>query len=185
MENMIGRQFLLIAIVLPSMAGAAQAAPRDDMLAGISRCTSIADERTFLDCVYGAAQPVRAELGLPPAPQAQISLIPGRGAAGPAKPFAAPPEPRQSGSFLSAILGGGKLESPAAPMASYVFDHNGFFTVTLKNGEVWRQLDDDTQTAHWRKSPPDYTVTVRSGALGTSNLQVAGEGAFYKVRRVR
>jgi hypothetical protein len=54
----------------------AHAAPRDEMLAGISRCKSIIDEKTFLNCVYGAAQPVRAELGLPAAPVAQQNLVP-------------------------------------------------------------------------------------------------------------
>lgn len=38
------------------------------------RCAGIASSRQWLDCYYGVAQPVRAELGLPPAPQQQMAL---------------------------------------------------------------------------------------------------------------
>jgi hypothetical protein len=38
-----------------AVARSAYAGPRDDMLAAISRCASVADEGTFLDCVYGVA----------------------------------------------------------------------------------------------------------------------------------
>src|SRR5690349_14585965 len=50
--------------------------PRSDALAGATRCQSIADDRMFLNCVYGAMQPLRAALGLPPAPPSQVSLVP-------------------------------------------------------------------------------------------------------------
>ncbi|HKD48026.1 MAG TPA: hypothetical protein VKB67_10085 [Rhizomicrobium sp.] len=55
---------------------AAQPSPRDEVKAASLRCDSIADERNWLDCYYGAAQPVRADLGLPPAPASQQSLVP-------------------------------------------------------------------------------------------------------------
>jgi len=52
----------------------ADARPRDDALAGTLRCGVIADSRQWLDCFYGAAQPMRAALGLAPALAGQISL---------------------------------------------------------------------------------------------------------------
>jgi hypothetical protein len=52
----------------------AQARPRDDALAGAVRCAVIGDSRQWLDCYYGAAQPVRAALGLAPALAAQVQL---------------------------------------------------------------------------------------------------------------
>jgi hypothetical protein len=54
----------------------AHAATRDDVLYGASRCEAIADDRMWLDCYYGAAQPMRAHLGLPPAPVSQQNLVP-------------------------------------------------------------------------------------------------------------
>src|ERR1700761_6018227 len=65
-----------LAAVLSALTLPALAAPRDDVLFGISRCGGIADDRTWLDCVYGAAQPMRAKLGLPPAPASQQALVP-------------------------------------------------------------------------------------------------------------
>src|SRR5882757_7164961 len=61
----------------------AQARPRDDALSGAFRCAAIVDSRQWLDCYYGAAQPVRAALGLAPALAGQLKLAavpPGGGA---------------------------------------------------------------------------------------------------------
>ena len=52
----------------------AQARPRDEALSGAFRCAVIADSGQWLDCYYGAAQPVRAALGLPPALAGQVKL---------------------------------------------------------------------------------------------------------------
>ena len=52
----------------------AEARPRDDALSGAVRCGVVADSRQWLDCYYGAAQPVRAALGLGSALPAQIAL---------------------------------------------------------------------------------------------------------------
>jgi hypothetical protein len=69
--------FLLLACGLAAMPlSAAKAAPRDDVKSAAARCDSISDDHTWLNCYYGAAQAVRAELGLPPAPDAQQSLVP-------------------------------------------------------------------------------------------------------------
>jgi hypothetical protein len=56
--------------------GAAQADTREDVLNAISRCGGISNDRTWLDCVYGAAQPMRGQLGLTPAPASQQALVP-------------------------------------------------------------------------------------------------------------
>ena len=88
----IGLAVLALAVLVPL---AAQAGPRDDSRAGIARCDQIADDRQWLDCVYGAVQPMRARLSLSPAPDFQQRLVPG--GAGPAarplpqRPVAAAP----------------------------------------------------------------------------------------------
>src|SRR2546429_3639304 len=56
------------------LAAPAQARPRDDALSGAIRCGVVADSRQWLDCYYGAAQPMRAALGLGSALPAQIQL---------------------------------------------------------------------------------------------------------------
>jgi hypothetical protein len=52
------------------------AGPRDEVRAASLRCDSITDERTWLNCYYGAAQAVRADLGLQPVPATQRNLVP-------------------------------------------------------------------------------------------------------------
>jgi len=61
--------------MLVALDSAAQADTRGDVLSGIARCGAIADDHTWLNCIYGAAQPMRGQLGLPPAPDAQIRLV--------------------------------------------------------------------------------------------------------------
>ena len=139
-------------------------AVRDAVIVAASRCGSVAAERPWLDCYYAAANPARSLLGLAP-----VAVL---------APATALPSARAGGMLdQQPIKGSGR-------MASYKFDSNGFFTVVLDNGEVWRQIDGDTTMAHWFRKPGFYVVTVTAGALGSSNLRVQGEGRSYKVRRV-
>jgi hypothetical protein len=177
----------LISVLFCLVSLPAAADPRSDALAGFSRCTSFPDDRVFLDCVYGAAQPLRAELGLPPAPAAQMSLVPPatpESAAMP-RPATAHAAPPRSDGFFGDLLGSGKATAPAQRMASYAFDSHGIFSVTLSNGEVWRQVEGDSNFAHWRGPASCYVVIVRSGAFGSSNLQVQGQSTTFKVERMR
>lgn len=71
---MIEKLLLAVAAILTLTISAAQARPRDDVMSGAFRCASIGDTRTWLDCYYGSAQPLRAALSMPPAPSAQTRL---------------------------------------------------------------------------------------------------------------
>ncbi len=173
------KRILFVALGLASLTLPAMAAPRDDVLYGVSRCGGIADDRTWLDCVYGAAQPMRAQLGLPPAPASQQALVPppvpGQAAPSSAQAMNAPPNmtPEQQKDFeeysrLSVvpkmIL---KLATPtvfkpepATTLRSYKFDAAGYFTVTLANGETWHQVPSDTVMARWNKPAQTYSVQI-------------------------
>lgn len=67
-------KLILSAAVLIVLCGVAQARPRDDAMARAYRCSAQPATRVWLDCFYGAAQPVRAALGMAPAPAAQTQL---------------------------------------------------------------------------------------------------------------
>jgi len=177
------RPLILIAIPVWILAAGRSAAanPRDDMLDGISRCNSISDDRGFLDCVYGAAQPLRAELGLSPAPESQTRLVP---------PIAREAVPMAQSSkdqpgIFGALFGSGKVEVQLQPMVSYTFRKGGYFVVTLSNGQIWRQLDSDVSFANWRRPASSYYVTIRSGSMGSYNLEVKNQIGLYKVERIR
>jgi hypothetical protein len=85
---------------------------RQDVLSAAQRCAGIADDRTWLDCFYGSAQPMRARLGLPPAPLNQQRLVPGMGVAPAyaAPAYAAPPPAYAAPSYAAP-----NYAAPAAP----------------------------------------------------------------------
>jgi hypothetical protein len=193
---------VMLCSAIALVATNAHADTRDDVLSGIQRCGVIHDDRTWLDCLYGAEQPMRAHLALPPAPEFQQRLVP----AGPVRPLssmpapipasmpasmseppvpsaAARPAPRKKASFWDTVLG---TAEPVAVsrMASYRFDKNGAFVITLDNGQQWRQADVDSGTpAPWTRPASTYKVTVSQGAFGSYNLRTDDNPRLYKVER--
>jgi hypothetical protein len=242
-----------------SVAAPAEARPRDDALAGAIRCGGIADSRQWLDCYYGAAQPVRTALDLPPAlgaqlqlaaspprggaprdeavrnqvvtgavacmrepadrswldcyyaaavpmraqlglavsqtaprplpaplpaPQPQIASVPAHPA--PAMPVRPPPMPRRVG-ILGGVFTDPKPVVTGVPLQSYVFDKNGAFTVTLPDGQVWEQIEEDEiyHRARWRRPASDMRVTIRPASMHTYTLTISDQNYMYKVRRIR
>ena len=237
------------------LATAAEARPRDDALSGAFRCAVIADSRAWLDCYYGAAQTVRASLGMQPALAAQIRLATSPPAGGqprdeavrdevmsraancirvtgerpwldcyyaaaqpmrvqlglaapqtlptplpapvlapqlasaapvPRAPSGPPPMPRNGGLFTG-FFNDAKPIVRGIPMQSYTLDRNGAFTITLADGEVWKQAAEDEvyHPAHWRKPAEQMLVTIAPGVMNTFNLKVEGESHTYKARRIR
>ena len=201
------RRLLVISALLA--ATSAFAGPREDTLAGISRCAGLPDDRTFLDCVYGAAQPMRAHLGLPPAPVTQQHLVPPAPmgyapaptagmipsaapvyvppvAAAPRMATAVPPpatRPAPKVGVVDSFLGN---DSTANWMEAFSFDSHHLFTVTFSNGQVWRQDASDTARAHWTGRPSDFSIKLAIDATGRSGqLWVRGDTVIYQVHKVR
>lgn len=181
--------FLNLSLIVVALAMPAQAATRDEVYDALHRCNAMNDNRVWLDCIYGAVQPMRAELSLPPAPEHQVRLVPPAVAARSAVVPPAPvpggvthPQPKKEG-FVAYVLGGRK-EVEGVSFRSYHFDGAGHFTLTLTNGQVWRQADNDNHMASWKADPTRYVATIRTGALGSSILQVRGESGAFMVTQV-
>jgi len=189
------KRILFVALALASLALPAMAGPRDDVLYGISRCGGIANDRTWLDCVYGAAQPMRATLGLPPAPASQQALVPPPvpGQAAPVMAMAAPPaiSPGDQSDFeafrqlapatrMILRLATPKVEptEPVTTLKSYKFDAAGYFTVTLANGETWRQDPSDIVYAHWNKAAETYSAQILPSSSQNGRRLKVGEQNF-------
>ena len=178
---------ILLCLATPAFADA-----RDTVLLNLARCGAVSDARTWLECYYGAAQPMRGQLGLPPAPQSQTRLSAGQTDEQPLAPtgnaqlaVAAPPPPRRSsGGFFSDLLGGSPVVTNVA-VSAYSFNGSGIFTVTLANGQVWQQESADDSFAQWRGPAGRYRVSISKGALGSYNMQASGDNKLYKVRRIR
>jgi len=166
----------------PPPGQAADTGLRDAVMAGAFRCNANTDDRQWLDCYYSAAQPVRAELGLSPAPQARTA------AAAPVLPLAQPmasPIPVAQDFGIRAPAPDKRVDRVVARMASYSFDRYGIFTATLANGQVWQQLSGDTNYARWNKPADAYVVNISHGLLGSYKFQVKDSPGMYKVRRER
>jgi hypothetical protein len=177
------------ATALALLSSPAFADIRDDVLSGMQRCQLIPDDRTWLDCTYGAQQPMRAKLGLPPAPDFQLRLVPPAAgpqqhfvpsAASPATDSASRPAPlsRRKASFFQ-ILTGTAQPLAISPLASISYDTRGAFLVTLQNGQVWHQIDPDFSTKPRFKLGAKATVTP--GAMGSYNFKTDQESRMYKV----
>lgn len=206
---------------------------REDVLLRLTRCASIGDTRQYLDCYYAAAQPLRAALGLAPAPQATAyaplfslaqvapratvpmadprpNLVPQAAYAYASARATAPPrvagdEGATSLPILGSLLGlktvkvppeefglrtaktkqgGINVDHIAARVTKVDTDRDsGSFTLTLDNGQVWKQVLNDDNRQHWRKDISGRVATVSYGVGQTFNLSV-GDGSLYKVERV-
>jgi hypothetical protein len=227
--------FPICLLLLGLDAQPSQARPRDEVMSGAFRCAVIADTRTWLDCYYGAAQPVRAALGMAPAPAGQTRLAASPpagpvsmadttlhdavmaeafrcngladehqwlncfyaaarqarsrlGLSAPATALAVSPRPvappAPSFGLPSRSEAASQSDRVTARMASYSFDRYGKFSVTLENGQVWRQLSGDDVQARWNKPASRYVVRISGGALGSYNLEVRNNPGLFKVRRI-
>jgi hypothetical protein len=167
----------------------AHADTRDDVIAGIQRCGVMNDNRVWLDCVYGAIQPMRGQLGLQPAPEFQQRLVPSPQAA-----YAAPPPPmqppvaarpvsRKKPGFFDNLLNAPPVS--VSKMKSYRYEKSGAFVVALENGEEWRQTDVTGGSVSWRKAPASYTVTITQGTFGSYSLRTSDSPQTYKVQPVK
>lgn len=166
---------------------------RNTVLAAAFNCRSVEDERQWLNCYYAAAQPMRAELGLPPAPQSNSTSHPRETASSVSTAISNSMPSVGEGVGSAAGVGNdfgligdsGRLSSVTSRMASYEFDKEGIFTVTLSNGQIWGQIPGDTTNSHWKGPAQKYQVHISRGFLGSFNLQVRNLPGLYKVHRLR
>lgn len=179
---------ILSVSCLLALGEGVQAGTRDDVKSRMLRCDAIQDDRTWLDCLYGADQPMRAQLGLAPAPEFQQHLVPPAVATGPAPAQSTPAmrpaaQPRRKAGFLATIFGDAPPVS-VSRMVSYRFEKSGAFVVVLENGQQWRQTDVEAGAVTWIKPASTYRVTITQGAFGSYNLNTNDNPHPYKVEPV-
>jgi len=172
---------LWLAVASPALAEPTREAVMD----AAQRCEGIPDNRVWLDCYYGAAQQMRAVLGLAPAPESQTRLVPAPGISyGGAASVRRAPAREKSGGFLSEIIGNTKSLADNMPMTAYGFGRDGRFTVTMADGHVWQQAESDIKIAKWNKPAASYKVDITNGSsTDVFNMRVRGEN--YKVTRIK
>jgi len=176
-----------LLITAPASAG-----PRDDVIGTLVKCADITDKAARLDCYDQAAPQLRAAAQAPTAPPPTV-------AAQAAEP---PPAPvsQQGGSFLSSLDPFGDTpQGPSAQqmafqpigaeilpvtigVADYAIAPNGSFSVTLDNGQIWRERNEHYEHPAFR-SDAKNVVVIERGMIGGYNLYLKGDGKPYKVLR--
>ena len=93
--------------------------------------------------------------------------------------------PRNSGLF-SGLFQSAKPVVRDMPMQSFVLNDKGAFTITLEDGEVWEQLEEDEiyHPARWHRSASEMQVSISPASMHTFFMTVSGENYLYKVRRI-
>lgn len=141
---------------------------RSRVVAAAGACYGEAGDREWLDCYYRAAMPMREQLGLA-APQSRSV-----------------PEHAAAGNFgIIRSIDSANTDRIESRMAAYGFDTRKLFTVTLANGQIWQQIEGDTDVADWKKPAAGYLVTIRRGMSGSFILTVRNEPHSFRVRRVQ
>ena len=145
---------------------------RDRVLSVAYGCTNVAGDRAWLDCYYGAAQPLRVELDLSPAPQSTPAIAVTRAPEGNFGVQAVSARPLPTANHI------------VSRMASYRLDAHGIFNITLANGQVWQQIDGDTYHAQLTHPPATYVVRINHGIFGSYNVLISGVPGLFRAHRV-
>ena len=61
----------------------------------------------------------------------------------------------------------------------------GQLVVTLDNGQIWRQIEGDSNVVRYLEDDPVEKVTIEPGALGSFNMSIDGRPSDIKVRRIK
>ena len=201
------RLALVAAAVVLSSAAADAADPRQDLVDGMARCATIADGAARLSC-YDALNPTLKAAQAAPALTPQVAAAPpaqtadsgrpwydplgvfgtapsaqtrpeqfgGENLAPPAPPPSAPGEPPPPPAPVA-------LDSITAEVTDYSFNPNtGRFVVFLDNGQIWRQIEGDSDRAHFYKTQKNVVVIER-GVMGSYDMHINGLSRGFKVRR--
>ncbi len=183
----MARAYLILAAALAAMAANA-AAEAADPLAEMNACRGLGDAARLacFDRVlarHDAPAPVTAAAPIVAAP---VATAPAPVTPAPVAP-APPPAPQASADFGSERLPASaaapqKAASIVAKVKAVSWNAFKHFTVTLEDGQVWRQLDSDTTTARFGAAD---AVKISRGFLDSYSLSIEGVWGTYKVKRIK
>jgi hypothetical protein len=190
------------------LSSAASADPRQDLVDGMAKCAAVTDNAARLSC-YDALNPtLKAAQSAPVAAPPPVAAA----AAPPPVPAAPPPDQRAwydpsrifgvspQNQTTPQQFGGENLAAPPPPagqpaapaaidsitakVADYSFNPYGRFIVVLDNGQIWRQIQADTEKAHFEKGA-ENVVEISRGFIGSYNLKIGNSVKLFKVERLK
>jgi hypothetical protein len=170
---------ILLAGVLLCLSAAAHSDATQDALQAITQCAGIADPGLRLKCFDAAVPRAKGALAEHQAKQKR-SFLDWFGFAHPPKPVSRPedfgkPPAREPGEInqITALV----TDFAKTPIGRSIF--------ILDNGQVWRQLDSDTEELFAPEPGRPMKVTIETGIFGGYNLSIEGRNGIIKVRRLK
>lgn len=180
--------------------GTVSASPRDDVLSGLQKCSTVTEDKARLSCYDALVRPAQEALNRPPEPQ-EVTHPPTKeeqkswfgfdvGSLFNSSP-SQQTTPEQFGSENTTSTkqkveaAKEEVDSISAGVTEYAYTPFGKFIVFLDNGQVWRQLEGDSDHAMFRKNPKDNKVTIERGLIGSYNLSINDSSRTFKVDRVK
>lgn len=198
------------AVFLMFSRVAAAAESQDALLRALAGCANLTDGEARLACYDRLAPQVKDALATP-APAAVASTKP----PAPAQPqnpteeeqkswfgfdigdlFGTSPKtqttPEQFGSERTVAVQKEaeqkktkEIDSITAGVTEYAYNPFGKFVVFLDNGQIWKQIQGDSDRAQFKHDPKDNTVRISRGFIGSYNLQINDSNKIYKVTRIK
>ena len=187
------RRIFLVTSVLLTASSPASAESLQAQLGHCVRITGLLQRLACYDGVVkdaGIAQtasghvvPASPSTSVQPAPAAPIMAAPGLASVAPVNPVPATASTFGSESLPQARRPpSGSAKSIVAGVAGLSFDGTGHFTVTLDNGQVWRQLPGDISIL---RQTQVGSVRIARSVFGSYDLNLPGQHASYRVERVQ
>jgi hypothetical protein len=171
-------KFAIVALVV--LLGAPGALAQDTLPSQLSACVQISGMLQRLACydrvAHTVSPPPRGAPVQRPAPNAAPLVAVAPPAAGAPSGLGSERLPR------TATVAPRRPQELLAGVAGITYDARGRFTITLENGQVWRQLEGDTAVLSGSRVG---TVRISRGALGSYDLNVVGRNASYRVSRLQ
>jgi len=187
-------------LLLACQFGTAAASPRDVVLEGLQKCARVSDDKARLACYDSLAKPAEVALSRPPEPREadhpptpqeqkawfgfDLSGLFGSSPSQQTTPqkFGSENLPSTHAKVAAAET---ELDNITAGVAELAFTPFGKFILILDNGQVWRQLQGDADTAHFKKPAGNNKVTISRGFIGSYNLMINDSTKTFKVERLK
>jgi hypothetical protein len=193
----------IVAFAIAALAGAgsAVAAPAaQDLLEAVGHCAGIVDDHARLACYDALTPRVKDALAAPPAalpqnrpPTAEeerswfgfdLGNLFGAAPAQQTTPaqFGSDRLPETHAKEDTAEASVDSITAGVTEIAYVGFDK---FILFLDNGQVWRQIEAESDHAVFRKPATANKVTISRGFIGSYNLTINGGAKVFKVTRVK
>ena len=165
---------------LVALLGASHALAQDSVPSQLGACLQINGMLQRLACYDRVAHAVAPAPRSVPAQRPTASVAPV--AVAPPPVVAAPSGLGSERLPRTASTAPKRAQELLAGVSGITYDARGRFTITLDNGQVWRQLEGDTSVL---SGSHISTVRISRGALGSYDLNVVGRNASYRVSRLQ